>query len=106
MSLRQITASEARQLADAGGVLVDIREAAELQSGRIPGALHLPLSRLATESLPADRGGPFIFLCRSGGRTAAYAPQLEAKVPAGAKAFLLEGGIEAWGRDGQQIVRG
>jgi rhodanese-related sulfurtransferase len=100
MVLRNVTPIEAQRLASEGAILVDIREAAELGSGRVPGALHLALSRLNQEELPSDHSGPVVFLCRSGGRTTAYARQLEAKVPSGCEALVMAGGVEGWRRAG------
>ena len=46
MSLKSVSPTEARRLIDAGAILVDIREADEHARTKIPGAHHLPLSRL------------------------------------------------------------
>lgn len=61
-------------------LVVDVREADELRSGFIEGALHIPLRRLPHEakSLPADRQTPIVTVCRSGHRSAYAALYLRA----------------------------
>src|SRR5262245_53118176 len=46
MSLPTIKPSEARRLMESGALLIDIREADEHAREKIPGARHLPLSKL------------------------------------------------------------
>lgn len=92
---RVIPAAEAVVLLGRGALLVDIRETAERQAGVIPGAVHAPLSALGHTELCAKPQQPIIFHCRSGRRTALNGTLLQAKAAPG-KAFLLDGGIEAW----------
>lgn len=95
MTPKEISPTEAAQLAKGGALLIDIREAAERQTGIIPGARHAPLSTLGRTALGAEPGQPIIFHCRSGGRTAQSAEALKAH--AGARdTYMLKGGIEAW----------
>ena len=44
---------EWRHMTDA--VLIDVREANEFQTGHIPGAINVPLSRIDTISIPKDK---------------------------------------------------
>ncbi|MBO9712448.1 rhodanese-like domain-containing protein [Sphingomonas sp.] len=85
MAPRDAAAAMAR-----GATLIDIRDADEHARERIPGALSVPLARLATETLPS---GTLIFHCRSGMRTQANAATLAL---AGVDCHLLAGGIDAW----------
>ena len=62
-----------------GAVLVDIREADEHAREKIPGARHLPLSKLDETDLALPQGKPVLFHCRSGARTLANAGRLAAK---------------------------
>lgn len=92
MILKTISPAGARRALDDGALLVDIRAADEHARERIPGALNLPLDRIA--GLPREARA-VVFHCRSGMRTAASAARLAAaagEVPA----FILEGGIDAW----------
>jgi rhodanese-related sulfurtransferase len=77
--------------------LVDVREPYEWEAGRIAGARHIELGRLAEEaaSLAPDR--PIVFYCRVGGRSATAA---DAFRRAGYEAFNMAGGLEAWQAEG------
>ncbi len=85
---------------DAGARVIDIRTAAEHARERIPGAVNLPLEKIA--DLTHD-GRPVVFFCRSGMRTATCAGQLAAAVE-DTPAYILKGGIEAWRKAGHATV--
>lgn len=104
MSLKSVSPTEARRLIDAGAMLVDIREADEHARENIPGAHHLPLSRLDEADLAAHRGQPVIFHCRSGARTQGNAARLAAKAGGDCEALLVEGGLDAWKKAGLPVV--
>ena len=93
--VREISPRDAADLAKAGAVVVDIREAAERETGVIPGACHAPLSALDAAEIGAETGRPVIFHCKSGGRTKANAAALEQKAGAN-DVYILAGGIDAW----------
>ncbi len=102
MTVKHITAAEARRLADLGALIVDIREAGEYQSENIPGALNAPLSRLG--ETPVSGAPMVVFHCKSGARTRINAQALAACTDA--EAFILDGGIEAWKAAGYHVKRG
>lgn len=100
MTLATLSPADTRAAIDAGACLVDIRGADEHARERIPGALNLPLDRIS--ELPRD-GNPVVFHCKSGMRTAASAKQLAAAADGG-RAYILDGGIDAWRGAGQPVV--
>ena len=104
MSLPTIKPSEARRLLDSGALLIDIREADEHAREKIPGARHLPLSKLDQTDLAVHQGKPVIFHCKSGARTQANAPRLVGKLGDTCEAFIIEGGLDAWRRAGLPVV--
>lgn len=77
-------------------LLLDLREAGEFKDGKLPGAVHIPLSQLK------DRGGelvkltsrPVVAYCAFGRRSPAAAAVL-AKLGF-ASIYSLRGGIKAW----------
>ncbi len=75
-------------------VLLDVREQDELEIVRIPGALHLPLSRLAAELSSLDPHAEYVVVCHHGVRSG------EAAAFMSEHGFLrvanLLGGIDAW----------
>ena len=73
--------------------IVDVREAAEVADGMIPGAKHISLGELAGRLKDLDKSRPVIAVCRSGRRSAAAADQLAA---AGFTAYTVPGGMLDW----------
>jgi adenylyltransferase/sulfurtransferase len=73
-------------------LLVDVRTPAELATGTIPGSLR-------PEDL-TDPSAPVVVVCASGVRATAWARAARA---AGRSATVLDGGIEAWRREGGAI---
>jgi len=103
MSLPTIKPSEARRLLDSGALLIDIREADEHAREKIPGARHLPLSKLDDANLAVHQGKPIIFHCKSGVRTQANALRLAGQVGV-SDAFIIEGGLDACRKAGLPAV--
>ncbi|MFF5498588.1 rhodanese-like domain-containing protein [Streptomyces aquilus] len=100
----RVTAAEAhRLLRDAGAVLIDVRETDEFRAGHVPGARHVPLSRIATADLPGT--GPLVLICRSGTRSQRAAALLAAR---GVAAVDVRGGMRDWAARGLPVegVRG
>ncbi|MBR0943585.1 MULTISPECIES: rhodanese family protein [Bradyrhizobium] len=104
MSLPAIKPAEARRLLDSGALLIDIREVDEHAREKIPGARHLPLSKLDEIDLAVHQGKPVIFHCKSGARTQTNAPRLARKLGDACEAFIVEGGLDAWRKAGLPVV--
>lgn len=102
MTLKHITAVDARKLVDGGALLVDVREDHEYADENIPGARSEPLSRIAGAQIT---GVPaVVFHCKSGARTRMNAAALESCTDA--DVYILDGGIEAWKAAGYPVKRG
>jgi rhodanese-related sulfurtransferase len=82
-------------------VLIDVREPYEWEAGRIDGARHIEMERLASnaETIPRDR--PVVFSCRLGARSALAAQAFRA---AGWDAWSLRGGLSLWHAEGLPLV--
>jgi rhodanese-related sulfurtransferase len=91
----ELTAHEAKRRLDAGEVqLIDVREPAEWEAGRIPGDVrHIPMADLTAQVASIDRERPVVFSCRVGGRSLMAAQAFRAS---GFEAYSLAGGLEAW----------
>lgn len=98
MTLERISAAKAAEMVRDGAQIIDIRGADEHARVAIPGALNRPLEELA--EIEADAPA-LIFHCRSGMRTAANAGRLAEATSC--KAYVLDGGIEAWRRAGLPV---
>ncbi|HEY3589627.1 MAG TPA: rhodanese family protein [Buttiauxella sp.] len=105
MTIQSISPADAKILVAQGAALIDIRERDEHARENIAEAHLLSLSAIEK----GDRLGPFdpfdtvIFHCQSGMRTVQNAQKLAESV-APAKVYLLEGGLNAWKKDGQEIL--
>jgi rhodanese-related sulfurtransferase len=102
MSLPILPPKEAHRLISEGAALIDIREADEFARERIPCATNTPLSKLDSTDLKTG-DAVIVFHCRSGARTQANAERLAKSV--GGKAYLVEGGMDAWKRAGLPTER-
>ena len=86
-------AEAARRMADEDLLLIDVREDYEWDAGRVPGSLHIPIERIASEapSIPKDRSAAFI--CLGGVRSAMVTRAFR---DAGYTAFNVAGGFAEW----------
>ena len=86
------------ELHGGGGVqLVDVREPYEWEAGRIAGARHVELERVASQAPTIERERPVVFYCRLGARSGMAANAFRR---AGYDAYSMDGGITAWAERG------
>jgi len=87
----------ADRLRNKQAVVVDVRTRREWKTGRIRGAVHVPLHELTARigGMPRDR--TLITVCRSGHRSAVAARTLRR---AGYEVENLSGGMQRWARAG------
>lgn len=83
--------SEAQALAAAGWMMLDVRTDEEWASGRIPGAVHIPMEQLMERI--GEINDRVVCVCAIGGRSARVAQFLNAE---GKDAVNLAGGTHAW----------
>jgi len=96
-----VDADRAKTLIEAGEVqLVDVREQHEWDAGRIAGARHIELERVASEAETLDRARPLLFYCRLGARSGMAANAFRR---AGYDAYSLDGGLTEWDRRGHPL---
>ena len=96
-----VTPEWVRQRHEAGQIqLVDVREDHEWEAGRLAGARHIELERVASEASTIDREKPVVFYCRVGSRSGMAATAFRR---AGYDAYSLDGGIEAWAGGGRPL---
>lgn len=89
----EITIANLAAEANAGALLLDVREAVEVAGGMIPGARHVPLGEVMADpaAIGTDR---IVVICHVGARARRAAAALCA---VGADAMVLTGGMVAWG---------
>ena len=93
-----VTPEWVRERHEAGEIqLVDVREDHEWEAGRLAGARHIELQRVASEASTIDREKPVVFYCRVGSRSGMAATAFRR---AGYDAYSMDGGITAWDEKG------
>ena len=98
---RDVTPEQAEALRrDGDAQLIDVREAAEWEQGRIEGARHIVLGEVAAQAASIDQERPVVFYCRVGGRSAMAA---DAFRRAGYEAYSMDGGLVAWAAQGRPL---
>ncbi|MCO5319130.1 MAG: rhodanese-like domain-containing protein [Microthrixaceae bacterium] len=102
MPIEEINVDELDQRMSDGIVLVDVREADELQAVRVPGVQHIPLGELAARIAEIPEGHVHV-ICRSGARSMTACQQL---VQAGRSATNVAGGTLAWVDSGRPTESG
>jgi len=80
--------------------LIDVREPHEWEAGRIEGARHVELERVASEAESIDRERPVVFYCRLGARSGMAANAFRR---AGYDAYSMVGGITDWDERGMPL---
>lgn len=93
-ALPEISASEAhRRVQEEDVLLLDVREAFELDQIRVPGAVNVPLGELAGRQHELDSDRPVAVICRSGNRSAMAVQHLR---QLGIDAVNVAGGLIGW----------
>lgn len=73
--------------------LIDVREVEEVQEGKIPGAVNIPLGLIEFRENELDKNKEYIMVCRSGGRSGQATQFLQSK---GYDVTNMEGGMLGW----------
>ena len=98
----EVTPEQAQQaITDGTAILVDVREDYEWEAGRIDGAEHIELERLASRSDDLPKDTTLIFSCRLGARSAMAAQAFRG---AGFDAWSMAGGLQRWHDEGRPLV--
>lgn len=83
-------------------VILDVREPAEWEAGRVEGSIHVPLGQLMSGAMPElDEERPIVAVCSVGGRSQVAALLLQAR---GYEAHNLEGGLQRWVAEGLPLT--
>lgn len=90
----EIDVTAAAQLLQAGVLLIDVREDAEVATCRVGGSRHIPMRQIPENlaTLPRDR--QILVLCHHGGRSMRVTQFLRAN--GFGQASNVAGGIDAW----------
>lgn len=102
--MQAIGPEQARHLLATEGLdLVDVRDPNEWSSGHLPGARHVPLSRLRGKPASELQRDGVIFVCAAGVRSEAAARV--ALASGFERVYNLVGGTRGWVRAGLPLVQ-
>ncbi|MBO9130227.1 rhodanese-like domain-containing protein [Bacillus sp. 165] len=73
--------------------IIDVREAAEVATGKIPHAINIPLGLLEFRMHELEKSKEYVVVCQSGGRSFRAAELLERY---GYNVANMSGGMLAW----------
>ena len=94
--IREISAVELKDRRDRGDapLVIDVREAWELQLASIPGVVHVPMNQVPERLSEFSRDAETVVMCHAGGRSLRVAHFLAAQ--GFTNVANLTGGIAAW----------
>lgn len=93
--MKEISAKEVQDGLEKGLPLklIDVREVDEVESGHIPGVIHIPLGLLEFRMHELDKNESYIMVCRSGARSGRATQFLASR---GFDVMNMVGGMLAW----------
>ncbi|MGE7091442.1 rhodanese-like domain-containing protein [Lysinibacillus sp. NPDC048646] len=93
--MKEVSAKQVQQALEQGQALrlIDVREVDEVESGHIPGILHIPLGLLEFRMHELNKNEPYIMVCRSSARSGRATQYLEDR---GFNVTNMIGGMLAW----------
>lgn len=104
--MREISALEATQLINRkNALMLDVRETKEYEGGRVPNAVHLPVSQLAGRAAELKRfmSRPVVAYCDRGNRSRTAVATLTKL--GFAEVYTLRGGLRAWQEAGLPLEK-
>ena len=94
-----------RWVTDGEAILIDVREADEVASARLPKAVHVPMSAFDPSCIPLDSGKKIIFVCARGLRSEQVRQYVLSQGILN-DAYNLAGGLMAWSQAGLPLETG
>ncbi|OSS41866.1 Rhodanese domain protein [Desulfurella amilsii] len=104
--IHNVSVQEAKKLIKNGSVILDAREYPEYAAGHIPGAIWAPRGLIDFQGPTwfPDKNKTYLTYCKTGGRGVIVAYEL--KELGYDNVVNLDGGFDAWERDGEPIEKG
>jgi rhodanese-related sulfurtransferase len=101
-----IGATDAVRLANAGALILDVRDAKEYEAGHIIDSRSMPAGEVAerAETLKKYKEKPVVVCCESGFASASAAKALRAK--GFSKVATLRGGLRSWRQENLPLIKG
>ncbi|TFE01839.1 rhodanese-like domain-containing protein [Jeotgalibacillus sp. R-1-5s-1] len=73
--------------------VIDVRETDEVKTGKIPGAVNIPLGLLEFRKQELDKSKEYVVVCHAGGRSAQATQYMEDQ---GYQVTNMTGGMNNW----------
>jgi rhodanese-related sulfurtransferase len=103
MTVPEVDVAELARAREAGAPLIDVRQPAEWEEFRAPGAVLVPLAEVPERVGEVPAGSTVYVICRSGARSAKAVEYLRAQ---GIDAVNVAGGTVAWRDAGHRVESG
>lgn len=100
--IRNVSIAELQTAMADGARVIDVREAYEVATGRVPGAEHIPMALIPLR-MDELRDGDVYVICEVGGRSAQVVAFLARQ---GIDAANVEGGMVQWRGSGLPVETG
>lgn len=97
-----VSPQKAKEMQDAGAMLIDVRESHEYKSGHAPGARHISLGVLERRLKEIPKEREILVICQSGARSEQAAKVLSSN---GFSVTNVSGGMVNWQRAGMKVIR-
>jgi len=93
--MKEMTAKEVESLLSENKELniIDVREVDEVETGKIPGSVNIPLGLIEFRKHELDQSKEYIMVCRSGARSGQASQFLESH---GFNVINMDGGMLTW----------
>jgi rhodanese-related sulfurtransferase len=97
-----ISIHQLRSQSEGQAQLVDVRSPSEYAAGHIPGAINIPMEQIEARLEDLSSTSPIVLVCQAGKRA-----HITAELLSGCQLTItvLEGGTDAWIREGLPTVR-
>ncbi len=74
-------------------VVIDVREGYELRTGKVPGAMHIPMGQIQSRVQELDKDRKYAIICQSGSRSSSVAAWMSQQ---GFDVANVIGGMSLW----------
>jgi rhodanese-related sulfurtransferase len=85
-----------------GAAVIDVRTTSEYRAGHIAGSINVPMDEIESRLEDIPLGKPVVMVCQSGRRSEMVRERLHGRIE---RPVCLEGGLAAWEKAGQPVVR-
>ena len=105
--IKELAPAEAVQSIKSGALVLDVREPAEYDAGKLTGAVNIPRGvlefKISDHPAFADKNAAIVLYCKTGGRSALATLSLQQL--GYTNVHSVQGGFEAWMNNGLPVAK-